>query len=85
MGEGGPGRLGSGTWGPARLSLGAAASLGEELQPDPSGEALLLFLAPPSFPVPLIKSEVHSGIPLPLCPTQRGAERNRGARGSGGC
>lgn len=70
-----------GTWSPgfreraggaASLCFRAAASRVEELEPDPGWEA------PSSFPLPLIKSEVHSGSPLPLCPTQREAERERG-------
>lgn len=61
--------LGRRDLGGTSLCFGAAASKGEELQPDPGWEALS------PFPLPLIKSEVHSGSSLPLCSTQRSGEK----------
>ena len=73
-GEGLPGRL-LGDLGSSQLLLALLPAEGSSVSQTPAGRPLLLSPAPFPFPLPFIKSEVHSGSPLPLCPTQRGAER----------
>ena len=71
------------TWGPEKQSasvLGLLPAEGRSISQTPAGRPLLLspFPASSPFPLPLSRSKVLSGNPLPLCPTQSGAQRKGG-------